>query len=393
VRSHPTAGQATLEYIAAVALVAALFLVAAPAVGAPDMARGVAEAVKHGLCVVGGDVCSTADARRAGLAPCPLRSDQTGAEGAATAFSVELGGKWLLTVTPNSDGTVTIVRSGGGTAGAAGGSGRLGASLGPVKFEAGAEGALRARILAGRGWVLPDRAAANRFLEHAAVHSFTGWRPTWRSLELGVEAAGSAGAFAGSEGNADGQLVGITAAGGYALGYRTFDDGSLTTYTRWSIEGPEVSIPFIPSPIGVGKADWVAEYTKGPHGDPRELVLRTAAMGADDRVTEIAARLDLTDPANFAIVAPALGPLSVPQAGPAGSIRQFILNRIASHGAVERLVSDVEDDSQGASFSIAAGLKFGLGAKRVAIHKRLVTASAQRGGLTGKRLDCLPARG
>ena len=41
VRSHPTAGQAPLEYIAAVALLAALFLVAAPAVGAPDLGRAV----------------------------------------------------------------------------------------------------------------------------------------------------------------------------------------------------------------------------------------------------------------------------------------------------------------------------------------------------------------
>ena len=46
VRSHPTAGQATLEYIAAVALLAALFLVAAPAVGAPDIARAVARRVQ-----------------------------------------------------------------------------------------------------------------------------------------------------------------------------------------------------------------------------------------------------------------------------------------------------------------------------------------------------------
>ena len=53
-RSHPTAGQATLEYIAAVALLAALFLVAAPAVGAPNLGRSVADALRHGICLVGG---------------------------------------------------------------------------------------------------------------------------------------------------------------------------------------------------------------------------------------------------------------------------------------------------------------------------------------------------
>jgi hypothetical protein len=389
VRSHPTAGQATLEYIAAVALMAALLLVAAPAVGAPTLGRSVAEAIRHGICIVGGDICSRGDARRAGLAPCPLETDLTGAEGSVTAFSVELGGKWLLTVTPNSDGTVTIVRTAGGTAGVAGGSPRLATSIGPVKFDVGAEGAVRARILPGRGWVLPDREAAGRFLEHAAVNSFKGWPPTWRSLESGVETAGEAGVSSGSEDHADGRLVGVTAGGAYSLGYRTYADGAITTYSRWSMEGPEVNIPFTPSPVGLGKADWVAEYTRGPHGEPREFVLRTATVGVDNKLTEIVAHLDLTDPANAAVVEPALGPLSVPQAGPAGSIRQFILNRVASHGVVERLVSDVDDTSRGASLGVAAGLKFALAGKRVSVHRTLVAASVERRGLVGQRLDCV----
>jgi len=52
VRSHATAGQATLEYIAAVALSAALLLVAAPAVGAPDIGRRLTGTIRHGLCLV-----------------------------------------------------------------------------------------------------------------------------------------------------------------------------------------------------------------------------------------------------------------------------------------------------------------------------------------------------
>ena len=56
-----------------------------------------------------GTSAADGDARRAGLPPCPLRSDLTGGEGAVTAF-VELGGKWTLTVVPRSDGSVAVTR-------------------------------------------------------------------------------------------------------------------------------------------------------------------------------------------------------------------------------------------------------------------------------------------
>ena len=61
-----------------------------------------------------------------------------------------------------------------------------------------------------------------------------------------------------------------------AIGYRRFHDGSTTTYTRQAVEVPEANVALIPSPFDFGKAQWVAEYTRGPHGEPRELALRTA---------------------------------------------------------------------------------------------------------------------
>ena len=69
VRSHPTAGQATIEYVGAIALVALVFILAAPAVGAPSIAGAVVREFKHALCIVGGDICTPGDAARAGLAP------------------------------------------------------------------------------------------------------------------------------------------------------------------------------------------------------------------------------------------------------------------------------------------------------------------------------------
>src|SRR5688500_5702857 len=98
VSTRPAAGQASLEYVAALALVAAVLAVAAPAVGAPDVPKLVVGKLRLAICLVANDVCSDAAAKAAGLAPCPLESQLWGHEVSATAFSVELGHRVTLTV-------------------------------------------------------------------------------------------------------------------------------------------------------------------------------------------------------------------------------------------------------------------------------------------------------
>ena len=84
----------------------------------------------------------------------------------------------------------------------------------------------------------------------------------------------------------------------------------------------------------------------------------------------------------------------MPRSFPFGAARQALLDRIATHGVVERLVSDVDDDSRGASIDFKAGLEFGLGGKQVwPSTERWPRRRVRRGALTGKRLDCVPARG
>jgi hypothetical protein len=387
VRSHPTAGQATLEYIAAVALLTALFLVAAPAVGAPDIVRAVSSAVKHGLCVVGGDVCSAADARRAGLAPCPLKSDTTGGEGFVTAFSVEVGGKWLLTVTPRSDGSVAITRTAAGSVGATGGIGPE-FTLGPVKGAANAGAAARLGIQAARGWTFPDQGTAQRFLQHAVRNGFDDahWPSAWESGEVAAEVTGNAGFGAGADGYKEGlELFSIAAGAQGAIGARRTRDGLVTTYARVVADGPELSLALMKSPLGVGKAEWIAEYTRGPDG-PRELVFRTARPAKlGNHVTETVARLDLRDPSNLALARALIG-------SPGTAAKRALAERILTHGVVETNEIDVEDDSKGASLSFSGGWKFGLGGKHVTVHRTLVKATVQRGALSGRRLDCVPAR-
>jgi len=265
VRSRTTAGQAALDYLAAIALVAVVLLAAPPAVGTPAVGAAVARALRHAVCVAGGDVCESADARRAGLAPCPLRSDTTGGEGSVTAFSVEVGGRWVLTVTLRSDGSVSVVRTAAGSAGVSGGP-SAGVTLGPVAFTVGAEGALRARLQAARGWEFPDAARARRFLEHAVAHSVDDrrWPWAWEAVERAGEASAAAGISAGGDG-AGGELVRAAGAAEGALGLRLARDGSTTTYRRVALTGPQVTLALLPAPVGAGSAEW-SPSTRGARG-------------------------------------------------------------------------------------------------------------------------------
>ena len=94
--SEPTAGQATTEYIAAIALIAVILALAAPAVGAPSIASAVVHQMQRALCIAGLDICDARMAADAGLAPCPMKTDVTGHEGAVTVFSIKLGNRGTL---------------------------------------------------------------------------------------------------------------------------------------------------------------------------------------------------------------------------------------------------------------------------------------------------------
>ncbi len=393
VRSRPTAGQASVEYVAALALVAAALVFASPAVGAPDVAGIVAHKLRLGICLVADDVCSDDAARAAGLGPCPLRSDITGGEASLTAFSIEIGGRTTLTVTPQSDGSVDVVRNAGVSGGASAGVGPQW-SAGPIAFDVGVSGSIRQRVQAARGWHFPDHATAERFLEHSVRNSVDGgrWPPTWRSAEDAHELSGMAGVATGGKDFDDrGDILGAGVAGQWGVGYRRTREGLSTVYGRLALDGPELSLPLLPS-VGRGRNEWLVEYTYGPDG-PRELAFRTATPGKlGNRVTEVVGRLDLRDGANRA-VAGALIELRAPWPRDVAARVRAVADRIVTHGIVERTVFDVDDNSSGVSGSIRAPIKFGGGGRRIEIHKRLVDAGARTGGPREReRFDCLDQR-
>jgi hypothetical protein len=392
VSTRPTAGQASLEYVAALALIAAVFAVAAPAVGAPDIPKLVVGKLRLGICLVANDVCSDAAAKAAGLAPCPLSSELRGHEVSVTAYSIEIGHRLTLTVTPQSDGSVTVVRSAGGHAGGSGGPPGASLALGPVTFDAGPQAGVRGRVTGAKAWHFADQATADRFVEHALLNTFDDrdFPPAWYSVESGQEASAMVGLAAGAKGWRDrGLLVGLGASGDEALGARLDRDGLVTLYGRFGWDA-EVSLPFVPSPLGHGREEWVVEYTFGRAG-PREIAFRRGdASDGGKRVSETVMRLDLREPANLAVARPLID-TRLPWPPDIRARVEAVLRRIATDGTVERAISEVDDRSWGASGSVRGGLEFGAGGKRIKVHRKLVEATARTGGpYERERFDCQP---
>jgi len=393
VSSRPTAGQASIEYVAALALLAALFVVAAPAVGAPDIPRLVVSKLRLGICFVANDVCSAQAAKDAGLAPCPLKTDVNGHEVSVTAFSVELGRRGTLTVTPQSDGSVAVVQARSWSAGLSGGL-RGGAwSFGPVTLERGVSAGARARVQHARGWQFPDQATAKRFLEHSFFNGLNEWGDfpaDWFSLESGREASGALTlAIGGKEFLERGQLGAAAASGDAALGVKIARGRVVTLYGRLGLDG-EVTVPFLPSPRGHGREEWLVEYTFSRDG-PREIGFRRMnATDRGDRSEESVMRLDLRDPENLAVARPLLD-TRLPWPGALRGRVDAVLARIGTHGTVERTISEVADDSVGGSMAINARGKFGLAGKLIHVHRRLVGATARTGGAERDRFDCVTA--
>ena len=355
--TRPTAGQATIEYVAVIALIAVVLALAAPAVGAPSIGAAVIRQMERALCIAGLDLCDARMAADAGLAPCPLRSDMKGHEASASFRFIEVGGRTTLTVTPNSDGTVSVVRTLSATGGVTAGAG-FGTAAGPLSFELQAAATIRSRVQGAQGWEFPDRATAERFLEHAVRNTFSDRFPaSWRSAEDSRELLGEAGLSFGGEGFAErGDLLSAALSASGALGAKVTRGATLVTvYGRLAFDGPEVALPLVPSK-GYGRAEGVVELTFTRDRAPREIAIRLAqATELGDKLTETVMRLDLREPANLAFAESLLG---VPFPWPSGLADDYrrLVERMTSHGTVERTVSAVQDDSKQASGAFGKAL-------------------------------------
>ena len=389
-RPHPAAGQASLEYVGLLALVATAFAVAAPAAGLAGVPAEVSKVVRTGVCIVAGDVCRASDAEAAGLRPCTLRDERRGGAAAVTILSVRIGGGHQWLVARRSDGSVAVTKVARDELGASGG---LGYELGPLK--AGVEGEAGLRVASGVGWEFPDAASAGRFLK-AAHYGLSGaiarWPAAWRSGEGGLAASGWAGlgvVLTGEDGKAlEGPAAGVEISAESALGAR-IARGSTTLYLRAETEGPHTT-GVLGGLLDEGpRGPVVAEYTRDRSG-PRELAFRVSARGARaNQVVETVARLDLRIHSNRVVAARLLRHRVPWPPSVAADLRAAVAHAVRS-GTVERSVFAVEDGSRSLELAGRLGAEVGIEAGSTKVDRRLLEASARTAGSQERaREDCV----
>jgi len=381
-------GQAAADYAAVLLVVVAVLLVGA-AVAVPGVGERVIAAVRTGICIVGGDICRSSDARAAGLAPCMTSSRETGSESAVTVLSMRVGedGRWTVAV--QSDGSAVVTRTDGKSLGASVG---VGLEYSPIGLDVGVDGNVGVVRRSASTWRFRDLPAARRFLDLAlgpepfAVDRIA---PDERWEAFGGGAEGTIGGSVSREVGAanvsvDGEIA--SAGGGAAaegLVGRRMGGGRTTWFFRNTLEDPHVyaSLPTWASASGTSREAMI-EFTTDASG-PRELLIRSARSGGD-RVEEVTARLDLRDPDIRARVS---GGPPWPPAAVRGLARLAV-----ERGVVERQRYAVDDRSDDFSLAGKVGLAFGVEHTRVDVRSRLAEAEVWIAGAGPRRReDCLMA--
>jgi hypothetical protein len=328
-------GQASVEYVALIAVVALVLAVGGAVVAVTGLGDRVVHAIRQGLCAVAGVACPVPPQ------PCIVRRGAQRDTGSLTLGVVRVGSDAAVVRELRSDGRIVVTLIGGSHGGA-----EIGIGVGGEVVAGGAPlpagGELRAAAIAhvggGRQWVVRDKAAADKLIDALgqdetiplvdgpaeAIDAALGGGSDVRAPDVewieggpGADASASIGAGLGLSATAS---LGDTE--GMRIDHRS---GAMTLYLRLdgaasALLSAKLAGAGVSSPGGTTLA-----LTVDRHGKPRELsasivravegtvklppglraLLAQAAGGpspaAGGRV-EIDARLDLTAPANIEAV-------------------------------------------------------------------------------------------
>lgn len=381
VRPSPTAGQASLEYVAVASLVAVVLAFAAPAVGAPSLARQVTRTLRLGICVVAHDYCRADEARADGLGPCALGREVRGKDDAISLAFLRIGGNDDWTASVNSDGTVALTYSKGGGAGLVAG---VGAESSFLKLDVGAEASAGFRVLEAKSWTFADRASAKAFLAGLpATRASPRYPPTWHSGTLASEyAAGAQAVFKGFD------VAVLDTAARLGASVRVGPGHAVTLYDEVTLDAPELRA-LGTQIVGVGRVRLLQELTY-VDGRPVQLALRQAIPSRlGNRMTEVVRRLDLRNPANAFAAHRFTAPATIWPPRFAQELRT-LLAFMATEGTTERATYAYNDSSKNVGFAIKAGAELGFSHTAIHISQSLLEASATAPGARPReRFDCV----
>jgi hypothetical protein len=367
-------GQASVEWLGAVTLVALVLVAAGGVLGGEAMAAAVVRQVHRALCVVSGGVCDL-DRR-----PCVVAADATEDEAHVNLGVVRLSRHELVLHELRSDGTVlvTYLRDNGvGWDVGVGADAWLKAAGRQLALGSAARAALIVSLGGGETWAFPDGRAAERAMAALSEgRAPRGAVPAERITRGGMELAASAEASRGGS-TASLRLDG-TVIDGTVVDER---DGRRThVVSRRAAAAGLLKLPGT-AVEGEAASEERLAVTTDAGGRPLELsVVRTGELAGAGSLPDVLQpiagalldrarghrrwvveqRLDLTDPASLraaqGLIDALDGPL--PMASRAGDALRA---RLAEAGVTEARTYDVVAEDSGVRGHAAVGLRFGGG--------------------------------
>ena len=398
-------GQATIDYVALLALVALLLAVGAgiATAAAPGFVNAVVGQFSRALCLVAGGDCPIAPRR-----PCTVASTRDAQHGAVNLGIVRLGDDRYVLRERLSDGTIRLtlaVRDGGGVEGGVGGRANVDLGRHKISVEREARGGIEGVI--GHGEVFYARTEREADALLAAHLRGDGPRASEVFAEGGVRAFGRvSGKSAGGPG---GQLDGLTSA---ILGARRDRrNGQVTVSLGAGASGSGIVSVLIGGGAGILDGQAVLGLTLDRRGRPAELTLSATGKATDGamlpkgivdamvqagdprtqtatggRRWEVGARADRRDPA-------VAGAWQAFRRAPTSSAATGALGEaLRDHATVDVRTYALNSSTSGFGGSVALGIKFG-GEYEHAVDRAKLLAAARRPpfGLWEARTDCLEA--
>ena len=418
-------GQATLEYVGLVALVAVVLGVALALAGGGGggggeaIAGGVGRGMRRALCVVRAGECDL-DVR-----PCVVGSHGVEDDGSVDIVVLHVGSNEVVLREDRSDGTsaVTFARlRRGGLELNAGVGGRL--RIGRRRFRVGGQATATLLALFGKAttWELPDRAAATRLVDRIVVDSARDLgrrildrgrpagdaapKPAMRSSSHGAEVGVDGGRFGSSLSLASRDVAGqsVDAAGrrtylvrrrnalGAVLGTVVDGDGA-----RDEIYTVTTGRDGRPLDLGILRADELSGSLSLPKAVQPAAGLLHLPSTAVARHWETEEHLDLTEPESRdvarAFLAQVVSPR--PRMGRVVAVSAALRRVLDDRGVLDTRVYEVtQGPASGVGVGGRLGIRLGADYARSSGSTRLV-AAAQRAadGTWRRRDDCLTAAG